>query len=366
MSRLRIPVRSGGGATDYHVLIEAGLRHGLPDLLRECAPRVHRWVVIADAHTAPLYGRPAGDLLAAAGMGGQLFTTPAGEAHKTLHAWETLTHGLLDAGLGRDGGVLAVGGGVVTDLAGFVAATFMRGIPVVQLPTSLLAMIDASVGGKTGVDTPQGKNLVGAFHPPAAVIMDPEVLETLPRGERAQGLVEAVKHGAIRDRGYGEVVAASAAAILDGELERVVPVLEGSVRIKAEVVSQDEREAGLREVLNFGHTVGHALERCSGYGLAHGTAVARGMLWEARLGEGLGVTSPGTAELLREWLGPLELPLAGDPVDPDELIRGLRMDKKARGGGVRTVLLAEAGRVAGGGDSWSHAVAEREILAAAD
>jgi len=262
--------------------------------------------------------------------------------------------------------VVAVGGGVVGDLAGFVAATFMRGIPVVQVPTSLLAMIDASVGGKTGVDTRAGKNLVGAFHPPALVVVDPEVVATLPAAERAQGLVEALKHGAILDDSYGEEVALKGPGIVSGDAESVQEVVQRSIELKAGVVSQDEREAGLREILNFGHTVGHALERAAGYGLPHGTAVARGMLWEARIGMRLGITDPATEGHLREWLAPLGLPLDPEPIAEGVLAEALRVDKKARDGEPRVVLLRHPGSVARtGGGAWAHPVPLETILAAA-
>jgi 3-dehydroquinate synthase len=296
-----------------------------------------------------------------------LHTFPAGEAHKSRESWLDLTDDLLAGGLGRDGAVVAVGGGVTGDLAGFVAATFMRGIPVVQVPTSLVAMIDASVGGKTGVDVPGGKNLVGAFHPPRVVVADPAVVETLPREERAQGLAEAVKHGAILDGAYLERLGAEGADLLDARARAVEWAVERSVELKADVVGRDEREGGLRQILNFGHTLGHALEAASGYGVPHGTAVARGMVLEARLGEELGVTAAGTAEHLSEVLGRVGLePGTPGPVDVEGILGWTRVDKKVRGGRVRYVLLREPGAVARAPDGgWSHAVddaAVRRIL----
>ncbi|MDT8369713.1 MAG: 3-dehydroquinate synthase family protein, partial [Longimicrobiales bacterium] len=248
------------------------------------------------------------------------------------------------------------GGGVVGDLAGFVAATFMRGVPVVQIPTSLLAMIDASVGGKTGVDTRHGKNLVGAFHPPRAVLVDPETIATLPREERSHGLAEALKHGAILDVEYGERMAAAAPGILEADPDAVLECVRRSIELKAEVVSRDEREGGLREILNFGHTIGHALEQASDYALAHGQAVARGMLWEAALGEALGVTESGVEARLSAWLAAAELPsVRGDLEIPSTLER-LRLDKKVREGSPRIVLLTRLGEVARSASGWSHAL----------
>ncbi|MDT8341593.1 MAG: 3-dehydroquinate synthase family protein, partial [Longimicrobiales bacterium] len=273
---------------------------------------------------------------------------------------------LATLGLDRDAWVCAVGGGVVGDLAGFVAATYLRGVAFVQVPTTLLAMVDAAVGGKTGLDLAAGKNLVGAFHPPALVLADPEVVETLPRAERAQGLVEAVKHGAILDRAYGERVAWRAAEVLAGDPAAAAELVYRSVALKASVVAADERESGWREILNFGHTVGHALERTSGYTLPHGSAVAEGMLWEARLGEVLGVTAPGTRETLEAWIAALELPAAPRAAELAAVVAAMGADKKVREGRLRTVLLARPGEVARAPDGgWSHVIAPEAVRAAA-
>jgi 3-dehydroquinate synthase len=253
---------------------------------------------------------------------------------------------MLGAGGGRDSGVIALGGGVTGDLAGFVAATFLRGIPVVQAPTSLLAMIDSSVGGKTGVDTSSGKNLVGAFHPPVVVVADPETATTLPRAQRAQGLVEALKHGAILDEPYLTTVERESARLLDGDVEATEAVVLRSVQIKASVVSRDEREGDYRQVLNFGHTIGQAIEAASGYSLPHGSAVAIGMVLESKLGEKLGITREGTAERLARAVEALGLPSAPPPAtDLRAVLSLMGSDKKRREGRVRCVLLREPGRL---------------------
>jgi 3-dehydroquinate synthase len=254
---------------------------------------------------------------------------------------------------------VSVGGGVTTDLAGFVAATYLRGVPVVQVPTSYLAMIDASVGGKTGVDTSAGKNLVGAFHPPRLVVADTTVLRTLPRQERAQGLVEAFKHGAILDAAYFDRLEARVDELMEAEAGAAAEAVLRSVELKAGVVSEDELEGGYRQILNFGHTLGHALEAASEYAVGHGSAVALGMLLEADLGERLGVTEPGTRERLA---GPLAR-LVGSPpsVDAEAAVPFLRADKKVRGGRMRTVLLRRLGEV-DPGDGWSHEVSEEMLV----
>lgn len=362
--RVEIWVGAGGGARDYPVILESGIRHRLPELLGRFAPEVVHWVVVSDENVGPLHAGAVSASLARAGLGGGLHTVPAGEEEKTRARWGAVTDALFELGVGRDGGVVAVGGGVVGDLAGFVAATFMRGIPVVQVPTSTLAMIDASVGGKTGVDTPAGKNLVGAFHAPSLVAIDPETAATLPRELLAQGLVEAVKHGAIFDEGYGDAIAAAAPGILDGDLAGLLPVVARSVEIKADVVTRDEREGGLRETLNFGHTVAHALERSYDYRIPHGTAVAHGMLCEARLGEEKGVSEPGTAARVERWLAVLGLGVEPGPGHRDRFVDALRRDKKVRDGTIRVVLLNRPGSVRRTPEgAWAHPVSVDEILA---
>ena len=307
-----IGVEVGFAGGTYEVLIGSGLLRGIAPLLAERAP-VHRYAVISDDNVAPLYGASVCDALVASGVDAPLYSFPAGEACKTRENWSMLTDAMLDDGHGRDSCVLAVGGGVTGDLAGFVAATYLRGIPVVQVPTSYLAMIDASVGGKTGVDVRAGKNLVGSFHAATAVVSDPDTLTTLPAAERVQGLVEAFKHGAILDAQYFEWLTSSADRLLSAEIETATDAIVRSVRIKAHVVTGDEREAGYRQVLNFGHTVGHALEAATGYGMGHGTAVAAGMLLEAELGQRLGISEEGTRDRVASGLSTLGLSLDSVP-----------------------------------------------------
>jgi 3-dehydroquinate synthase len=263
---------------------------------------------------------------------------------------------MLELGMGRDSCVIALGGGVTGDLAGFTAATFMRGVPFVQVPTTLLAMIDASIGGKTGVDTPAGKNLIGAFHSPWLVLSDPDVLRTLPAAQMRAGLAEAVKHGAILDAEYFRWIADHIDDILaydDATLERLVM---RSIELKAEIVAEDPLEAGRRAILNFGHTVGHALERIHDYEIAHGAAVAAGMCIEAALGEAAGITKRGAAAALTDVVQRIGLP-TGTSASPDELVHAMRTDKKAREAQLRFVLLREIGAVAADASGrWTHAV----------
>ena len=307
----------------------------------EVAP-AHTYAVITDDHVGPVAApQVVGSLRHYAPHARVILQgiTP-GEATKTRATWHALTDWLLGERCGRDTTVIALGGGVVGDLAGFVAATFMRGIPVVQVPTSLLAMVDASVGGKVGVDTEHGKNLVGAFHQPAAVVIDPTVLQTLPAEEFRNGMAEVVKHGVIADAEYLSRSRDLARRILDAApsetdwtSDALARLVADSVRIKASVVSQDPHEApgGIRQSLNFGHTIGHAIEGLLDFRLPHGHAVSVGMVVESRLGEALGVTAPGTSQTVRDALAALGLPTelpAG--LATSEVVDACRRDKKAR------------------------------------
>jgi 3-dehydroquinate synthase len=324
--------------------------------------KAHRYAVLADETVGKIYGEEIVAGLNAAPREARLFTFPPGEASKSREEWMRLTDAMLAAGFGRDSAVVAVGGGVTGDLAGFVAATFMRGIPLIQVPTSLVAMIDSSVGGKTGVDVPDGKNLVGAFHSPRLVVVDPEVAVTLPLEERAQGLAEAVKHGAILDPVYLADLQGDIPCVMRGDVGATGRVVVRSIEIKAEVVSKDERESGLRKILNFGHTIGHAVESAADYSLSHGTCVALGMVLEARLGEKLGVTKSGTADFLARLVKLLDLPV-GLPsgLRPDAVLAFTRSDKKGREGKPRYVLLSQLGQVVRGED-WTREVPPEVVL----
>jgi 3-dehydroquinate synthase len=351
-------------ATAYDVQVEPGGLARLPERLqREVAAPAY--AVIADERVADAIAAPLRAALANLGTAASLHTHASGEAAKTRASWAALTDELLAAGLGRDGCVIAVGGGVTTDLAGFVAATYMRGIPVVQVPTSLLAMVDASVGGKTGVDTAAGKNLVGAFHAPRLVCIDPLVLRSLPDAELRAGLAEIAKHGAIADADYLAETTRAAPRLLARDPDALAEAIARSVAIKAQVVADDPHERGERAILNFGHTLGHALELHHEYRLPHGFAVAIGMVAAARIGEHLGVSEPGTVPALRAALSALELPVAL-PERPalDALLAATRLDKKARAGRTRYVLLRRPGAVARDGPAWTFEIPDAAVLAA--
>jgi 3-dehydroquinate synthase len=308
-----------------------------------------------------------------AGLGkdaADLLSIPAGETNKTRDTWARLTDQMLAKGYGRDSAVIALGGGVIGDLAGFVAGTFMRGIPVVQVPTTLMAMVDASIGGKTAVDTPAGKNLVGVFHVPAAVIIDPQVLGTLPLRELRAGFAEIVKHGVIANEAYLREVVSSASDLLSSagpDSDTMLSVIVRSIEIKADIVSRDEREDGLRKTLNFGHTIGHAVELVSGYSLLHGEAVAIGMALEGKLAERIGVAQAGTADAITNALQAAGLPTdLPQPFDREAVLEAMRSDKKGRSGKTMFALPSRIGAMAGAQTGWAISIGHdqlREVLA---
>jgi len=328
----------------YDITIGRGALDALPGILRErCAAA--RYALITDSTVAQLYGdrvRAAVRTVAPC----EMFAFPAGEWNKTREQWAALSDAMANAGIGRDGAVVALGGGVTGDLAGFVAATYRRGIPFVQVPTSLLAMLDSSVGGKTGVDTTHGKNLVGAFHQPRAVIADVGTLETLPAPHLRAGLAEALKHGAVADRAHFEAIGTAREELLSRTPAVLEETIARSVTIKAGVVAADARDRGRRAILNFGHTIGHAVERASGYGLLHGEAVAIGMVVEAALGTAVGVTRAGTTDALRDALRGLDLPTETHEFAPADLLAAMGHDKKSEEGTVKFAFLKELGQAA--------------------
>ena len=338
--------------------------------LDACGPAVRdavgtrRLCIISDDTVASLWAAPLAAALGDAGI--PLFTIPAGEASKTRVQWSRLTDQLLDAGFGRDSAILALGGGVVGDLAGFVAATYQRGIPFVQVPTSLLAMIDASIGGKTGVDTPAGKNLVGAFHHPALVVADPAALATLPLEHMRNGLAEAAKHAVIAGPGEFAWLAAHAGELARGgtgaraTTERLV---QRNIAVKFQIVSRDEREDGLRKVLNFGHTIGHAIELLANFGRLHGECVAIGMVVEARAAELAGIADAGLADALASLLLAAGLPTrVPGSLDAAAIVAATRTDKKARRGQVEYAVPVRIGVMAGADRGYALPLGDDHVL----
>lgn len=329
----RVPVQSPTGA--YTILIgddaTADMRTALPDI-----ERVQRVAIITDEHVAPLHAAAVRAEWLAGGIPADVYTIPAGEQAKTLDTVATLYERLLHDGHDRHTLIVTLGGGVVGDLGGFVAATYMRGVPFVQVPTSLLAMVDASVGGKVGVDHTGAKNIVGAFKQPVLVVADTAFLATLPPREIRNGLAEVVKHALIADPELLEWLEAG---------EWAWPALvERAVRVKVNIVEQDPFEHGMRAWLNLGHTFGHALETVSGFELAHGEAVAVGLVLAARLAARLGMASEALETRLVRLLKRLGLPTAY-PANPEAVWEAMQFDKKKRGKRLRFILPRDVGQV---------------------
>jgi len=337
---VRVDLACGG----YDIVVGPGLLSSLGELARVVG--AGQGLLVADDTVAGLYGEVALQSLREAGCRVCLATVPPGEDSKTLAQAERLYEACLTAGLDRGSTIFALGGGVVGDLAGFVAGTFMRGIRFVQAPTTLLAQVDASVGGKTAVDLPQAKNVVGVFHQPALVVADTEALETLPEREFRGGLAEVVKHAAIADVEMFAYLQAQSAEVLARAPYVLRALVARNCQIKAEVVRADPRESGLRAVLNYGHTIGHALERAAAtWDLRHGEAVAHGMVAEARVAEELGVAGPGLAKQLTTLLAALGLATDRPRVEASRALTALRHDKKLESGRLRLPLVPRPGEV---------------------
>jgi 3-dehydroquinate synthase len=343
-----VPVALSEGR-DYQIHIGTAELTRLGEHCRAVA-RSQRAVILSQPGILSRWGQRAQVSLEEAGFRVETLTYPAGERYKSLTMVARLYDGLysLEPALDRKTLIVALGGGVVGDMAGYVAATYLRGLDYVQVPTTLLAMVDSSVGGKTGVDFREGKNLVGAFHQPRRVVIDPEVLSTLPRRELRAGLAEVIKYGVIQDPAVLEYVTENARLLLVANPETIGHVVARSCELKAEVVTADEREeTGLRAILNFGHTIGHALEGATRYRrYKHGEAVAIGMVAAALIGEEAGVTPPAVTKALRRALSALGLPEAlPDDITDETLIALTARDKKAVQGEARFILAEGLGAV---------------------
>jgi 3-dehydroquinate synthase len=299
-------------------------------------------ILVTDEHIARFHGDDILSSLRDAGFTPKMITIPAGEAHKNIDTIQKLWHEFLERGLDRKSTVIALGGGVVGDLTGFAAATYMRGINWICVPTTLLSMVDASLGGKTGFDLPQGKNLIGAFYPPKLVLADPRLLQTLPQAEFISGMAEVVKHGIIADPElFG--LCAQGLDCIKAELEKVI---KRAMAVKIRIIEDDPYEKGFRAALNLGHTVGHAVELASKFELRHGEAIAIGMVAEAKFADGLGLAKAGLSDEIAAVLTKLGLPVEiPEDLPREEILRAMRVDKKKNRANIRFALPVEIGRV---------------------
>jgi 3-dehydroquinate synthase len=307
-----------------------------------CERGVQNPVVVTDENVAAFHAQTVIQSLQQAGFTPNIITVPAGEDSKNLETIQKLWHGFLAHGLDRKSTVIALGGGVIGDMTGFAAATYMRGIHWICVPTTLLSMVDASLGGKTGFDLPEGKNLIGAFYPPSLVLADPRVLETLPEREFISGLAEVVKHGIISDPDLFALCACG----LDYVKDHLEQIVKRAIAVKVAVIEADPYERGLRAALNLGHTVGHAVELVSRFELRHGEAIAIGMAAEAKLAEHLTVARPGLSDTIGELLTKLGLPIhIPQELPREEIIQAMRVDKKKNAQAIRFALPADIGKV---------------------
>jgi 3-dehydroquinate synthase len=339
-------VRVNLGPRSYDIEIGSG---NLTDVVKFCdayEDDAHA-VIITDSNVDPLYSEPVGDALQEAGAQVDVLVAEAGEQSKSSDVAADLWEQLLDQGADRKTVVVALGGGVVGDLAGFVAATFTRGLRFVQVPTTLLAQVDSSVGGKVGINLPGGKNMVGAFWQPRGVVIDVAALNSLPEREFRAGLAEVVKYGVIQDADFFAYLEQNVEPINRRDAEVLAYIVKRCCRLKADVVEQDEREeTGLRSILNYGHTFCHAFEAGTNYEeLLHGEGVAIGMMCAARLAERLGRVDAAFVERQRKLLAAFDLPLSVPDVDRDELLELMFRDKKVERGKLRFVLPSRLGHV---------------------
>jgi len=334
-------------------IVSAAFRYDVvvrPGLLAEAGAAIaavtqsRRLAIVTDSNVGPLYAPALRASLTAAGFQSILATLPPGESHKTLADLAGVYNCFLEARIERSTPILALGGGIVGDMAGFVAATMMRGVPFIQMPTTLLAMVDASVGGKTGVNHPVGKNLIGAFHQPIAVFIDPAVLQTLPSRELHGGLAECIKHDCIRDAGGFAALERDISRALSCDIDYLSQLVAHNVVIKARVVEQDPLEKGPRAHLNFGHTFAHAIETVSGHSYTHGQAVALGMVAAAHLSQSLGLLDEATVGRIRAVIARAALPTGGLKLDSPSLMGAMASDKKVADGRLRLVLLDGLGK----------------------
>ncbi len=329
----------------YPIFIEDGIMAEIgADLVNRCIAK--RYAVIADDLVARLYGSTLMRSLEDAGIAAELLTFPHGEASKNLHTFTELASRLAQLGIDRKDGLIALGGGVTGDLTGFLAASYLRGIPFVQVPTTLLSQVDSSVGGKTGVDIPEGKNLVGAFYQPKAVYIDTAVLTTLPQQELLGGLAEVIKYGVICDFDFFVFLERHLDKILGLDRDSVQEMIFTCCRIKAEVVAADERESDLRRILNFGHTIGHAVEAASDFTIIHGLAVAIGMVAALRLSVANELCRKQDAGRIAALINAFGLPTEIPPeLDRERIKKYLLTDKKTVAGSVFFVLPTTIGKV---------------------
>ena len=333
------------GKDSYHIIIDR-------DILDRIGPHISKIikpgkaVIVTDKTVAPLYGKAVSDSLSECNFDVKMVSIEPGEEQKTISKAEELYEALFDHKVDRKSSIIALGGGVIGDLTGFVASTFMRGIPFVQIPTTLLAQVDSSIGGKVAVNHPRGKNMIGCFYQPKAVFIDIATLQTLPKAEIIAGMVEVIKYGMIKDPVFFEYIEKHLPEIMELDDIALEKIIHDSCMIKAQIVELDEKEEGLRAILNYGHTIGHALEALTSYKkYRHGEAVAMGMIYATKIAREMNLADDTVLERQESLLEKLGLSLKDNELNPNDIVRILYQDKKTIGGKLRLVLPTRIGDV---------------------
>lgn len=346
----------------YEILVGRNILDQIPAELKKTG-LAHSYAIISDSNVADLYGKALLEKFMRSGLRASLISFAAGEASKNRRTKLVLENKMLKLGFARDSAIIALGGGVVGDLAGFVAATYNRGIPYLQVPTTLVACVDSSIGGKTGVDTPHGKNLIGAFHQPWRVYIDVQTLDTLEEKEIREGLAEIIKYGVIVDETLFKTIENQISKVFARDPKSLISIIKRCCEIKGSIVERDERESNLRKILNFGHTVGHAIEKIYNYEMTHGEAISIGMIIEGRIAVKLGLLESGDFERLFSLLSKAGLPTEF-PTGPDPklMIDTMKLDKKARGGDIEMALPRKIGEMSDSDGKFGIKVQENLIF----
>lgn len=330
----------------YNIMIQDGVLNQIATKIKE-ANLGHKFAIVTDSNVEPLYAEDLAEKFNNSGLDNKVIAIPAGEQNKSREIKAWIEDQMLEDKFGRDSVVIAVGGGVVGDIAGYVAASYTRGLPYVQIPTTLVACVDSSIGGKTAVDTPHGKNLIGAFHQPWAVFIDVNTLLTLKEKEIREGLAEVIKYGVISDKDLFSFLQDNMDLIFSYDKDALTHIIKRGCEIKAEVVEKDERESNLRKILNFGHTVGHAVENLSEYKISHGEAISIGMVVEGKLAVEMGLWNEldlaKLVDLIKKAGLPTDVP---DYMDANKIIDAMKLDKKSRGGQIEMALPSQIGEMA--------------------
>ncbi len=351
----------GAKPKPYNILIGSNLFETLALELKN-SQLAYKYAVVSDSNVSKLYFKKLQEAFNKEGLSCLLITIPAGEKSKNRKNKELIEDTMLENGMARDSAIIALGGGVVGDIAGFIASTYNRGIPYIQYPTSLVACVDSSIGGKTAIDTKHGKNLIGSFYQPGKVYIDINTLTTLKKQEIREGLAEIIKYGIIYDADFFDYISDNISEIFNYDMDVLNKIIKRSCEIKGFVVEDDEKESNLRKILNFGHTVGHAVEQLSGYSISHGSAISTGMVIEAQIAAKSNILSIESIKMINEIFSSAGLPTElKSNVDRSKIIETMKLDKKARKGNIEFALPKKIGEMYKDNESYGIKIEENLI-----